>query len=82
MNFDFIGGTHNLIYIFHALIVGPFMIALGYYSNEYSSKYKKYDDEIKIGFKILFWAGILVTIYHSHKLLLNNKRYNKIFSKV
>ena len=82
MNFDFLGGLHNLIYIFHAFIVGPFMIALGYYSNLYASTFKKYDDEIKLGFQILFWAGIIVTIYHSHKLLLNYNTYNKIFNKV
>lgn len=82
MNFNIIGGIHNLIYIFHAFLVGPFMILLGYHSNEYSSKFKKYDNEIKIGFKILFWTGIIVTIYHSHKLLLNYDKYNKIFNKV
>ena len=82
MDFSFIGGLRNLVYIFHAFIVGPFMMALGYYSNEYSSEFEKYDDEIKLGLKILFWTGIVVIIYHSHKLLLNSKRYNKIFNKV
>ena len=61
----------NFIYILHALVVGPFLGLLGYYSYYNESNFEHYENEIKTSYMILMWVGLIVTIYHSYKLYSN-----------
>uniref|UniRef100_A0A6C0BS92 Uncharacterized protein n=1 Tax=viral metagenome TaxID=1070528 RepID=A0A6C0BS92_9ZZZZ len=76
---DVLISGHNWVYSFHALIVGPFLGIVGYLGDKYSKGFTKYDDYLRACFKVLLVIGVVVALYHSHKLLLNNKSYNKIF---
>ena len=71
---------HNWVYTSHAFIIGPFLGLFGYLGDQHNKGFdSKYDSYLKACFKVLLAMGIIVTIYHFHKLLLNNKSYNKIF---
>ena len=70
---------YNWVYTFHAFVVGPFLGILGYLGDKHTKGFDKYDGYLRACFKILLVLGIVVSLYHSHKLLLNNKSYNKIF---
>jgi len=52
---------YDFIYIFHILIIGPLLIYVGYYK-------EKVDKRL---LDILLWFGVIVTIYHLYKLIIN-----------
>lgn len=76
---DVLISGHNWVYSFHSFIVGPFLALFGYLGNKHSKGFDKYDTYLRACFKVLLIVGIIVSLYHLHKLLLNNKSYNKIF---
>jgi prepilin signal peptidase PulO-like enzyme (type II secretory pathway) len=58
---------HDLIYMFHFLIIGPLLTYVGYYK-------EKVDKKI---LDAVMWFGLIVIIYHLYKfintLILKNK---------
>ena len=79
---DVLIGGHNWVYSFHSFIVGPFLGILGYLGNEHTKGFDKYDNYLRACFKVLLAMGVLISLYHSHKLLLNNKSYNNSYNKI
>ena len=69
---DYFIKDRKWVYSIHSFIVGPLLVLVGYYSNEYSKGYTQYEEEIQLGLSSIFWIGIVVILYHIYKLLYVN----------
>ena len=62
---------HDLVYVFHFLIIGPLLAYVGYYK-------EKVDSRI---LDSVMWLGIIVVIYHLYKFinsLVMKRKYKTI----
>jgi len=62
MNMD-----HSFIYLIHILFAGPLLIYGGYAGKLLSEQSK--DDKYLNVFMMLMFVGLVVVLYHGHKLL-------------
>ena len=57
----------SFIYFIHILFGGPLLLYGGYAGKVLSEKYK--DDQYLNVFMMLMFVGLVVVLYHGHKLL-------------
>tara|TARA_B110000285_G_scaffold49123_1_gene55797 strand:+ start:461 stop:670 length:210 start_codon:yes stop_codon:yes gene_type:complete len=62
MNID-----HSFIYLIHILFGGPLLLYGGYVGKVLSEKCK--DEQYMNVFMMLMFVGLVVVLYHGHKLL-------------
>jgi len=58
---------YSFIYLIHILFGGPLLLYGGYVGKVLSEKYK--DDQYMNVFMMLMFVGLVVVLYHGHKLL-------------
>ena len=58
---------YAFIYLIHILFGGPLLLYGGYVGKVLSEKYK--DDQYLNVFMMLMFVGLVVVLYHGHKLL-------------
>lgn len=58
---------HSFIYLIHILFAGPLLIYGGYAGKLLSEQSK--DDQYLNVFMMLMFVGLVVVLYHGHKLL-------------